>query len=541
MDLPRGKITLRGANGIERVIPVDAGGNFYVDWRLTPTDPRLLRAPIESLLWQDKLRLAGETNDLRDYFRGKLVVVGSAAQGNDLTDRGATPLERDTLLVSKHWNVANSVITGQFIRRASLPAELALIILLGALTAFLTWQLRAFSALGGSLLLAAVYCLGTVFIFVKFRFWLPIIFPVGGAILMEHVSLATYRILFEEGEKRRVRSVFSKIVSPDVVNELLGAEKLSLGGTRREVTVFFADVRGFTTLTDEMQQQVADFIREENLDADAAEKCIDESARETLETVNLYLAAVADAVKSHGGTLDKYIGDVYKRQAIVGVTLLAILSSNLRFATERHWVKLRLPLKIFVTLALAGGVIYLTGQEWRRGQETVWLARAGRLPDYFSPAHEAALEKAFAAEPMNFATAYALGEDWRTESFNGAENYEAEAGEAMKWFARAQALNRFDGYNWLRYGMCLDWLDRHGEAEKYFSQAEALDPNGYYTIANIGWHYVQAGDYAAARPWFRRSLQLDYLDNDIARSYLDLVEQKLMDQASGKNVLPAGF
>ncbi len=309
VDLPRGKITLRGANGIERVIPVDAGGNFYVDWRLTPTDPRLLRAPIESLLWQDKLRLAGETNDLRDYFRGKLVVVGSAAQGNDLTDRGATPLERDTLLVSKHWNVANSVITGQFIRRASLPAELALIILLGALTAFLTWQLRAFSALGGSLLLAAVYCLGTVFIFVKFRFWLPIIFPVGGAILMEHVSLATYRILFEEGEKRRVRSVFSKIVSPDVVNELLGAEKLSLGGTRREVTVFFADVRGFTTLTDEMQQQVADFIREENLDADAAEKCIDESARETLETVNLYLAAVADAVKSHGGTLDKYIGD----------------------------------------------------------------------------------------------------------------------------------------------------------------------------------------------------------------------------------------
>jgi len=47
-------------------------------------------------------------------FAAKLVIVGSAAQGNDLTDRGATPLEKDTLLVSKHWNVANSVITGQF-------------------------------------------------------------------------------------------------------------------------------------------------------------------------------------------------------------------------------------------------------------------------------------------------------------------------------------------------------------------------------------------------------------------------------------------
>ncbi len=108
----------------------------------------MLRAPIEDLLWQDKQRLLGETNGLSDAFRGKLVVVGSTAQGNDLTDRGATPLEKDTFLVSKHWNVANSVITGQFIRRASLPVELALIIFLGALTAFLTWQLRAFSAIG---------------------------------------------------------------------------------------------------------------------------------------------------------------------------------------------------------------------------------------------------------------------------------------------------------------------------------------------------------------------------------------------------------
>jgi class 3 adenylate cyclase/CHASE2 domain-containing sensor protein len=308
IDLPHGKIVLLGANGAQRIIPVDADGYFYIDWRLTPNDPRILRAPIESLLAEDKSRLAGETN-LPDDFRGRLVVVGSAAQGNDLTDRGATPLEKDTLLVSKHWNVANSVITGQFIRRASLPVEIALIIFLGALTAFLTWQLRAFSALGGSLLLAAIYSFAAAFIFVKFRFWLPIIFPVGGAILMEHVSLATYRILFEEREQRRVKSVFSKIVSPDVVNELLQAEKLSLGGARSEVTVLFADVRGFTTFTDESQERVLEFVRSHQVDPLAAEKCFDESARETLETVNLYLATVADAVKNHGGTLDKYIGD----------------------------------------------------------------------------------------------------------------------------------------------------------------------------------------------------------------------------------------
>ena len=90
---------------------------------------------------------------------------------------------------------------------------------------------------------------------------------------------------------------------------MLGAEKLSLGGARREVTIFFADVRGFTTFTDEMQERVADFIQEHELDDEAADKCIEESAQETLETVNLYLATVADAVKKHDGTLDKYIGD----------------------------------------------------------------------------------------------------------------------------------------------------------------------------------------------------------------------------------------
>lgn len=309
LDLAHGRITLHGANGVKRVIPVDRDGYFYIDWRLKVDDPRLLRAPIEDLLRQDRLRLLDRTNGLRDDFHGRLVIVGSAAQGNDLTDRGATPLEKDTLLVSKHWNVANSVITGQFIRRASLPMEFALIIFLGALTAFLTWQLRAFSALGGTFLLAAVYVAIGFFLFIQYRYWLPLVFPIAGAMLVEHVGLIAYRVVFEEREQRRVKSVFSKIVSPDVMNELLQAEKLSLGGTRRELTVFFADMRGFTTLTDEMQERVAEFVRERRLDSATAEACFDESARETLNTVNLYLAVVADAVKTHGGTLDKYIGD----------------------------------------------------------------------------------------------------------------------------------------------------------------------------------------------------------------------------------------
>jgi class 3 adenylate cyclase/CHASE2 domain-containing sensor protein len=309
IDLPRHKIILRGANGITRVIPVDRDGYFFIDWQITANDPRLLRAPIENLLGQNYRRLQGKTNDLQNYFHNKLVIVGSAAQGNDLTDRGATPLERDTLLVSKHWNVANSIITGQFIRRASLFAELALIIFLGALTAFLTWQLHTLQASSAVLILLAGYIALAFFAFIEFRWWLPLVFPVAGAVLIEHAILVTYRVVFEEREQRRVKSVFSKIVSPDVVNELLGAEKLSLGGARREVTVFFADVRGFTKMTDEMQESTADYVRDHQLSSEEAELFFDVSASETLNTVNLYLSVVADSIKKHGGTLDKYIGD----------------------------------------------------------------------------------------------------------------------------------------------------------------------------------------------------------------------------------------
>ena len=245
---------------------------------------------------------------------------------------------------------------------------------------------------------------------------------------------------------------------------------------------------------------------------------------------------IALAVHS-GGDFNLHI----PANALLGVTLLALLSSNLRFATERYWLNLRLRMKIPLTLVLAGGVVYLAGQEWRRGHEAVWLARAEKLPEYFSPARAAALEKAFAAEPMNFETAYQLGEMYRADSFTGGKDYEAEAREAMDWFARGMKLNPHDAYFYVRTGMCLDWLGRHDEAATSFNQAEALDPNGYYTVASVGWHYVQTGDYAAARPWFERSLRLDYVHNEIARSYLDLAEQKLIDQATGKSILPPGF
>jgi class 3 adenylate cyclase/CHASE2 domain-containing sensor protein len=308
VDLAQRRITLHGAGGVERSIPVDNEGYFYIDWCLSPEDPRLTKEAIESLLQQDRMRLEGKTESLTNRWRGKLVVVGSGAQANNLTDIGATPISSSTLLVSKHWNVANSVLTGRFIRRASIGAELLLIVLMGGVAALLTLRLRAVSAFALVLLSCVAYVLAAIWLYVQWRYWLPLVLPVGSSLVM-HLSLLTWRVVFEQAEQRRVRGIFSKVVSPQIVTELLKQGALSLGGARREVTVFFADVRGFTELTDRSQDDVTAFVHRHQLTGEAAEAYFDEQAREIFSTVSAYLSLVAECVIKHDGTLDKYIGD----------------------------------------------------------------------------------------------------------------------------------------------------------------------------------------------------------------------------------------
>ncbi len=309
VDLQHGRITLRGPGGVERIIPVDRDGCFYLDWCLPPDHPQLARGAMQDLLWQGLLRLKGQTNGLRNDWAGKLVVVGSSATGSNMSDLGATPLSDHTLLASEHWNVASSIITGRFVHRVPLAGDLALIVLLGIAAGFLTWEFRALLAFGLVVFLAIAYVVFGVVLYVQTRYWIPLVLPVLGALLMTHVGVVTWRVVFEQAERRRVKSIFSKIVSPKIVNELLQAETLSLGGARRQITVFFADVRGFTALTDASQERVAEHVRKQNLTGEAAEACFDEQARQTLETVNLYLGLVADTVIQADGTLDKFIGD----------------------------------------------------------------------------------------------------------------------------------------------------------------------------------------------------------------------------------------
>ena len=310
VDLDAGRIVLRGPGGLERVIPVDKQGYFYINWCVNINDLKhLIQDPLEAILRQDKLRMRGETNGLRNDWKGKLAVVGSTATGNDLSDRGATPLANNTFLVSKHWNVANSVLTGRFIHPAGEATALIMICLMSVAAAWLTLTRRVLEASAWVLAVSVAYVAAALGAFVWFGYWLPVVLPLGGGLITLHGCLLAYLLIFERAEQRRVKGVFGKMVSPDIMTELLKTEKPSLAGARRNVTVLFADIRGFTELTDVNRDVAEAYIKEHGLAGEAAEAVFEAKAQETLATVNSYLKLIAESVLKHNGTIDKFIGD----------------------------------------------------------------------------------------------------------------------------------------------------------------------------------------------------------------------------------------
>jgi O-antigen ligase len=227
--------------------------------------------------------------------------------------------------------------------------------------------------------------------------------------------------------------------------------------------------------------------------------------------------------------------------AILAVTLAALLTSHVRFATERYWVKAGWIGKPLMTLVCIAGAVYLGWDGTLRAREHVLLQRAAKAEDF--PGQLEALKAAHMVQPNNFETTYEIGETLRLASWRGLESYHSQAEEALEWFERGMELNRFDPYNHLRYGMCLHWLDRPGEAAPHFRRALELDPRSYYMMAHMGWHHFQLGEYNEAKSWFEKALfqahwhpDYRFKQYETARYYLDVIGRMPLPEAAG---LPA--
>jgi adenylate cyclase len=250
-------------------------------------------------------------------FRGKTVIVGASAPS--LQDVHPTSTTGDELMPGPEIQ-ANAVWTAEHgfpLSTSGLAVDLLLILLMAAAPAAATLRMQAASALLVAVALGFAYLVAVQLSFGA-GVVLSMVYPLTALVLSALGALAVNYVL-NALERQRVHDTFARFVPAAVVSEVLARtdDDLRIGGMRRESTVLFSDLRGFTNFA-------------ESLPPDAV-----------IEVLNRYLGEMSDAIMDHGGTLVAYMGDGI--MAVFGAPLEQPDHADRAIAAAREMLAARLP------------------------------------------------------------------------------------------------------------------------------------------------------------------------------------------------------
>ncbi|HLP16406.1 MAG TPA: CHASE2 domain-containing protein [Bacteroidota bacterium] len=231
---------------------------------------------------------------------GKIVLIGPYfAESKDLVAIPLAPADEPShnLMygVELHANVIQMLLAKNFLHPVSAPASAALVC---ALTLLVMLSVSAIKQRAGrhsavnetaALVLCGLLVYGVLasasILFSERNLVVPIVPPIA-AIITAYAVASVYHFLGEHRQKMMIQKMFAHYLNPHIVDELIAhPEKLRLGGERKELTVMFADVGGFTNLSERIEPE------------------------RVIALLNEYLGAMSDIIIAHNGTLDKYEGD----------------------------------------------------------------------------------------------------------------------------------------------------------------------------------------------------------------------------------------
>jgi adenylate cyclase len=263
-----------GLNLGPRQIALDEDGRFLVRYR--GPERTFDRVSIADIL-EGKADVA--------LLRDRIVLIGNTAQG--IGDMRVTPYGRVFPGVEVRANIIESLIEGEVLHRPDWMTwvDVAGMIVIGLVMVGLLGRLGVAGAGILAAALLATYLFIATTLFRTEGLWFNMVYPTLLVVLL-FTSATLVQYFFAFSEKRYLKLAFQHYVPPAVVEGLVsGADRLRLGGEKRELTVLFSDIRGFTAMSEAMAPE------------------------DLVKLMNEYFTAMTDKVFEHKGSLDKYIGD----------------------------------------------------------------------------------------------------------------------------------------------------------------------------------------------------------------------------------------